>query len=96
MQKKDFFIKFLACFCLVVGSIFLLASLVISIIAWIYFSNSSIPKKIMLDLALILTGVIGFLVGVGLFQYLNSFIKVEKEVEKIEEEIEEIEQKSRE
>ncbi|MCX6796423.1 MAG: hypothetical protein NTW06_02900 [Candidatus Falkowbacteria bacterium] len=93
MQKKDFFIKFLAYFCLVVGSIFLLASLVTSIIAWIYFSSSSVPKKIMLDLALIIMGVVGFLVGVGLFQYLNSFIKIEKEVEKIEEEIEEIEQK---
>ncbi len=93
MKKRHLFIKFLAYLILVSGFICLILALGGSIFSWFYFKEANIGKKLLLELSILLSGLIGLLLALGLYQYLISFIKVDQEIRKIEEEVKEIEEK---
>lgn len=93
MKKRYLFIKFLAYLILISGFICLLLALGGSIFSWFYFKDANIGKKLLLELLILLSGLVGLLSALGLYQYLISFIKVDQEIKKIEEEVENLEEK---
>lgn len=90
MKTRDFFVKILAYFCIIVGSLILIAALVGIIYFWFSLAGANIAKKLLLELLVLVIGLFGFLTGVGLFQYILAFLRIEEEVEQIAEEEKEI------
>ena len=89
---KHFIIKLAAW---IVFSLFILLSLgILSIVffLFIWLKDVNMVKMIILDLVIILISVGTFVLGLGILEFVLSFIKVEKDLEEIEEVIPEIEE----
>ncbi|MCX6811571.1 MAG: hypothetical protein NT039_02680 [Candidatus Berkelbacteria bacterium] len=92
-RERYLFIKFFAYLVLVSGFLCLLAALISSILVWFYFKDAQIGKKLILELVILISGVMGLFISLGLYQYLISFIGVDQEIKKIKEEVEDLEEK---
>ncbi len=93
MRKRYIFIKFLAYLVLASGFLCLLLALGGAVYSWLYFKDANIGKKVLLEIVILIFGLLGLLSGLGLYQYLVSFIKVGQEIRKIEDEVEDLEDK---
>ena len=87
---KETLIKILAYIILIFGLILTLAVLAGAVVLlFVYLPEAVLWKKIALAIAGLIVSAIGLLVSLGIFEYLQAFLKLEEEVEEIEEEVEE-------
>jgi hypothetical protein len=86
-MKKEIFIKITAWLSLICfGGIGIsIISLIFIIPFWVQGANLS--KLIILDLVFFVIGTILCLIGVGIFEFLRTFVRIEKEVAEIEEKV---------
>jgi len=87
---RNLFVRILAYFCIALGSLILISALIGIIYFWFSLVGANIFKKLLFELLVLVIGLFGFLTGVGLYQYIITFLHIEEEIEKIEQEEKEI------
>lgn len=77
-------IKIMAYIILIVSIV--LALLLLGLIFFVSLANPNLNlfRLVLIDIGLVLLGFIVFIFGLGIFEFLLSFLKVEEEIEELE------------
>lgn len=86
MKARNILLKITAWIILLWCFTLSLAFLSLIFVIFILIKDANVVKMIFVDIGLVVIAVLVFIVGLGFFEFVTSFVHVEEEIEEISEE----------